>query len=112
MKIKNKAFNLILILAAMLTMTQTAWAADQTVTYRLITGTKGVIKANIDGNVQDIIVPIGTDIRINSSGQVSNNSTTHETEDVSHQRQNKASRIHQHTQRSFHCIRRYLLHGD
>ena len=82
MKIKNKAFNLILILAAMLTMAQTAWAADQTVTYRLITGTKGVIKANIDGNVQDIIVPIGTDIRINSSGQVSNNSTTHETEDV------------------------------
>ena len=82
MRTTRQKFNLILILAAMLTMAQTAWAADQTVTYRLITGTKGVIKANIDGNVQDIIVPIGTDIRINSSGQVSNNSTTHETEDV------------------------------
>ena len=78
----KRTFHLILTLAAMLTMAQTAWAADQTVTYRLITGTKGVIKANIDGNVQDIIVPIGTDIMINSSGQVSNNSTTHETEDV------------------------------
>ncbi len=83
MKTKVKlSFHLILTLAVMLTMAQTAWAADQTVTYRLITGTKGVIKANIDGNVQDIIVPIGTDIRIISSGQVSNNSTTNETEDV------------------------------
>ena len=80
-KLRQK-FNLILTLALMLTMAQTAWAADQTVTYRLITGTKGVIKANIDGNVQDIIVPIGPDIKINSSGQVSNSSTTHETEDV------------------------------
>ena len=76
------SFHLILTLAAMLTMAQTAWAADQTVTYRLITGTKGVIKANIDGNVQDIIVPIGPDVKIASDGRVSNNSTSHVTEDV------------------------------
>ena len=79
---RRAAMLLVMLLVMLLTMAQTAWAADQTVTYRLITGTKGVIKANIDGNVQDIIVPIGTDIMINSSGQVSNNSTTHETEDV------------------------------
>jgi len=77
------SFNLILILAAMLTMAQTAWATDDvTVTYRLITGTKGVIKANIDGNIQDIIVPIGPDVKIASDGRVSNNSTSHVTEDA------------------------------
>ena len=80
-KLRQK-INLILTLVVMLMMAQTAWAADQTVTYRLITGTKGVIKANIDGNVQDIIVPIGPDVKIASDGRVSNNSTSHVTEDA------------------------------
>ena len=61
-KLRQK-FNLILTLAVMLMMAQTAWAADQTVTYRLITGTQGCIKANIGGTEQNIITPIGNDIK-------------------------------------------------
>ena len=80
-KLRQK-FNLILTLAVMLTMVQTAWAADQTVTYRLITGTKGVIKANIDGNEQNVITPIGSTIKIKSSGQIINSTDTHETADL------------------------------
>ena len=83
MKTKVKlSFHLILTLAVMLTMVQTAWAADQTVTYRLITGTKGVIKANIDGNEQNVITPIGSTIKIKSSGQIINSTDTHETADL------------------------------
>ena len=82
MKKIKQLFNLILTLVAMLTMAQTAWAADQTVTYRLITGTKGVIKANIDGNEQNVITPIGSTIKIKSSGQIINSTDTHETADL------------------------------
>ena len=82
MKKIKQLFNLILTLAVMLTMVQTAWAADQTVTYRLITGTKGVIKANIDGNEQNVITPIGSTIKIKSSGQIINSTDTHETADL------------------------------
>ena len=82
MKKIKQLFNLILTLAVMLTMAQTAWAADQTVTYRLITGTKGVIKANIDGNEQNVITPIGSTIKIKSSGQIINSTDTHETADL------------------------------
>ena len=71
------------ILVAMLTMAQTAWATDNvTITYRLITGTQGCIKANIGGTEQNIITPIGNDIRINNNGTITNSSFTHETENL------------------------------
>ena len=83
MKTKVKqTFNFILTLAVMLTMAQTAWAADQTVTYRLITGTQGCIKANIGGTEQNIITPIGNDIRISNDGTITNSSFSHETENL------------------------------
>ena len=76
------SFHLILTLAAMLTMAQTTWAADVTVTYRLITGTQGCIKANIGGTEQNIITPIGNDIRITNTGTITNSSSSHETENL------------------------------
>ena len=76
------SFHLILTLAAMLTMAQTAWAADQTVTYRLITGTQGCIKANIGGTEQNIITPIGNHIIISNDGTITNSSSNHETENL------------------------------
>ena len=82
MRTTRQKFNFILTLAVMLTMVQTAWAADQTVTYRLITGTKDVIKANIDGNEQNVITPIGSTIKIKSSGHIINSTDTHETADL------------------------------
>ena len=76
-------FHLILTLVAMLTMAQTAWATDDvTVTYRLITGTQGCIKANIGGTEQNIITPIGNDIKINNKGTITNISSSHETENL------------------------------
>ncbi len=81
MKIIKKLFNL--TLAIMLTMTQTAWATDDvTVTYRLITGTKGVIKANVEGNEQNVITPIGSTIKTKSSGHIINSTDNHETADL------------------------------
>ena len=80
-KLRQK-FNLILTLAVMLTMAQTAWAVDQTVTYRLITGTQGCIKANIGGTEQNIITPIGNDIIITNNGTITNLSSCHETENL------------------------------
>jgi hypothetical protein len=82
LKATRQKFNLILTLAVMLMMAQTAWAADQTVTYRLITGTQGCIKANIGGTEQNIITPIGNDIRINNKGTITNISSNHETENL------------------------------
>ena len=81
-KLRQK-FHLILTLAAMLTMAQTAWATDDvTVTYRLITGTQGCIKANIGGTEQNIITPIGNHINITNDGTITNNSSNHETENL------------------------------
>ena len=81
-KLRQK-FHLILTLAAMLTMAQTAWATDDvTVTYRLITGTQGCIKANIGGTEQNIITPIGNDIKITNDGTITNSSFSHETENL------------------------------
>ena len=78
------SFNLILTLAAMLTMAQTAWAVTETrtVTYRLITGTQGCIKANIGGTEQNIITPIGNHIIITNTGTITNSSSSHETENL------------------------------
>ena len=71
------------ILVAMLTMAQTAWATDDvTVTYRLITGTQGCIKANIGGTEQNIITPIGNHIMITNNGTITNSSSSHETENL------------------------------
>ena len=81
-KLRQK-FNLILTLAVMLTMAQTAWATDDvTVTYRLITGTQGCIKANISGTEQNIITPIGNHIIITNDGTITNSSSSHETENL------------------------------
>ena len=77
------SFHLILTLAAMLTMAQTAWATDDvTITYRLITGTQGCIKANIGGTEQNIITPLGNHIIITNNGTITNSSSSHETENL------------------------------
>ena len=79
----KRTFNLILTLALWLTMAQTAWATDDvTVTYRLITGTQGCIKANIGGTEQNIITPIGNHIIITNTGTITNSSSSHETENL------------------------------
>ena len=83
MRTTRQKFNLILTLALWLTMAQTAWATDDvTVTYRLITGTQGCIKANIGGTEQNIITPIGNDIIITNNGTITNLSSCHETENL------------------------------